>query len=62
MNEIKEYLSAHHVNHKFGRSNEWILDMSLTKFNLAPRGYGRTSYRASEIIQSGKMKISNFIN
>mmetsp|Transcript_38758 Transcript_38758/g.39449 ORF Transcript_38758/g.39449 Transcript_38758/m.39449 type:complete len:127 (+) Transcript_38758:635-1015(+) len=31
--------------------------MSVTKFNLAPRGFGRTSYRAVEIIQMGRIPL-----
>lgn len=28
-----------------------------TKFNLAPRGYGRTSFRLAEIVQSGRVPV-----
>eukprot|EP01035_Chromulina_nebulosa_P017912 gene17912-23532_t len=31
--------------------------MALTKFNLAPRGYGRSSFRFAESIQMGRVPI-----
>ena len=31
--------------------------MKVTKFNLAPRGYGRTSFRLTEIIHMARIPI-----
>ena len=45
------------ITYKFKQSNKWINDISDTKFNYAPRGYGRTSFRISEIIQIGRIPI-----
>lgn len=38
------------TNHRYKQSNKsnWVEEMAATKFNLAPRGYGRTSFRFSE--------------
>ena len=33
---------------KLGRGPTWMSDMNETKFNLAPRGYGRSSFRFAE--------------
>ena len=33
---------------------------AVSKFNLAPRGFGRTSYRLSEIIQIGRIPVYLF--
>jgi hypothetical protein len=42
---------------KINPSNEWEHDISRSKFNLAPRGFGRTSYRLAEIIQIGRIPV-----
>jgi hypothetical protein len=42
---------------EFGRSSDWEDHMSQTKLNLAPRGFGRTSFRLSEIIQMGRIPV-----
>lgn len=39
------------------QSNDWIHKMETTLFNLAPRGFGRTSYRLAEIIQMGRLPV-----
>jgi hypothetical protein len=33
---------------KLGQGPTWLQDMNETKFNLAPRGYGRSSFRFAE--------------
>lgn len=33
---------------KTGQGPTWVQDMNETKFNLAPRGYGRSSFRFAE--------------
>jgi hypothetical protein len=39
------------------RHPEWKSVMSSARFNLAPRGYGRTSFRFAEIIQMGRVPV-----
>lgn len=36
---------------------DYAKEISNSKFNLAPRGFGRTSYRLAEIIQLGRVPI-----
>ena len=36
---------------------DWIHKISSTMFNLAPRGFGRTSFRLAEIIQIGRIPV-----
>jgi hypothetical protein len=38
-------------------SNDWPKELRSTKFPLAPRGYGRSSYRFTEIIHAGRCPI-----
>eukprot|EP01041_Mallomonas_annulata_P000156 gene156-260_t len=37
--------------------SSWQDDIHSTKFNLAPRGFGRTSYRAAEVVQLGRIPV-----
>jgi len=39
------------------RHPEWKSVMSTAMFNLAPRGFGRTSFRFAEIIQMGRVPV-----
>ena len=57
LNEIEILLKKEHLKHSIGPSNEWISLIQKTKFNLAPRGFGRTSYRLAEIIQIGRIPV-----
>eukprot|EP01041_Mallomonas_annulata_P012300 gene12300-25861_t len=45
------------LTYKFHSSHDWQKDMMATKFNLAPRGYGRTSFRITEIIQMVRIPV-----
>ena len=45
---------------KFGQSPNWLLEMNLTAVSLAPRGFGRTSYKFVEIIQMGRIPAYMF--
>jgi hypothetical protein len=36
---------------------DWIQQIESTMFNLAPRGFGRTSFRLAEIIQIGRIPV-----
>lgn len=57
LSEIEGLLQREHLKYMIGPSNEWSLLIQNTKFNLAPRGYGRTSYRLAEIIQIGRTPV-----
>jgi len=43
------------MTYRQGRGPTWETDMQETKFNLAPRGYGRSSFRFAESIQMGRI-------
>ena len=45
---------------KFGQSPNWKLEMNLSAVSLAPRGFGRTSYKYVEIIQMGRIPAYMF--
>jgi len=36
---------------------EWQRLIAHTKFNLAPRGFGRTSFRLAEVVQIGRLPV-----
>ena len=40
---------------RFGPSLYWRQEMNITAINLAPRGFGRTSYKLVEVIQMGRI-------
>jgi hypothetical protein len=42
------------------QGKDWLIDMNRTKYNLAPRGYGRSSFRFAECIQMGRMPVFMF--
>ena len=42
---------------KVGQGATWKIDMENTRFNLAPRGYGRSSFRFAEIIQMNRLPV-----
>jgi len=45
------------LTYKQGSGSSWKQDMEQTKFNLAPRGYGRNSFRFAESIQLGRIPV-----
>ena len=45
------------VSLRTGQGPTWQKDMQGTKFNLAPRGYGRSSFRYAEAIQMGRIPV-----
>ena len=57
LNELKPCLHRLHIKYIFEQSNHWLQYIKNTKFNLAPRGFGRTSYRLAEIIQLGRIPV-----
>lgn len=42
---------------RVGQTEDWKRMLGATLFNLAPRGYGRTSYRLAEIVQTGRIPV-----
>jgi hypothetical protein len=53
--EVQKELGPLTYKHSMGHS--WKAEMNATKFNLAPRGYGRSSFRFSESIQMGRVPV-----
>lgn len=45
MEQLAQKLS---LKFKLAQGANWLADMNATKFNLAPRGYGRSSFRFAE--------------
>ena len=48
--EMKEIADKLGLNFKLGQGSTWLEDMNETRFNLAPRGYGRSSFRFAEYV------------
>ena len=46
--EMEQIAGALGLRFKLGQGPTWLQDMNETKFNLAPRGYGRSSFRFAE--------------
>ena len=57
LSQIESEISKTNLKYKIGPSNDWLQFIHKSKFNLAPRGYGRTSYRLAEIIQVGRIPV-----
>jgi hypothetical protein len=55
LSEMEHELKKEHMNYSIGPSKEWVKDIGQSKYNLAPRGFGRTSFRLAEIIQIGRI-------
>jgi hypothetical protein len=53
----QEAAAQNKLTFKLSSGPNWVHDMSMTKFNLAPRGYGRTSFRFAESIQIGRIPV-----
>jgi hypothetical protein len=48
------------MTHKYGLTDvhgNWQIEMGASKFNLCPRGYGRSSFRYAESIQIGRIPV-----
>lgn len=58
--EISHEAHTHKMHVRVVKSPAWMDDISNTKFNLCPRGFGRTSYRMSEVIQMGRLPVYMF--
>jgi hypothetical protein len=58
LENFKKSLIRHNQPYKISTySPNWPQDLRATKFPLAPRGYGRSSFRYTEIIHSGRCPI-----
>lgn len=57
MMDLKKALGNVKVGYKAVQSPDWLKQMEATKFNLAPRGFGRTSFRLAEVIQTGRVPV-----
>jgi hypothetical protein len=57
LSEIERTLQKEHMKFRIAPSNAWEHDISRSKYNLAPRGFGRSSYRLAEIIQIGRIPV-----
>jgi hypothetical protein len=57
LNAIEEEFKALGVPYVNAFGGGWEQKMSSTLFNLAPRGFGRTSYRLAEIVQVGRIPV-----
>ncbi len=60
LSEIVAEAASKSISVKLDQSANWQRDMNSTKFNLAPRGYGRNSYRLAEIVQMGRIPVVLF--
>jgi hypothetical protein len=57
LTSMENEFKAVNVPFNFHFGNGWEAMMEQTLFNLAPRGFGRTSYRLAEIIQVGRIPV-----
>jgi hypothetical protein len=48
--EINQLIHRFNVSYYQYQGDEWISEMQHTRFNLAPRGYGRNSFRFTELV------------
>ncbi len=53
--EVRRHVSQVGLKGAFSPSPRWEQEIGLTKLNLAPRGFGRSSYRLAEIVQIGRI-------
>lgn len=56
-NEFNSYVKKYKFKSKYGNSPTMITDMVHTKFNLAPRGYGATSFRLAAIVHLNRIPV-----
>jgi len=57
LEEVNTAVNRLNLTYRQGSGSSWMQDMNYTKFNLAPRGYGRSSFRFAESIQMGRIPI-----
>jgi len=51
LQEVQRACEVEQMKLNTGKSLNWLHEMASARFNLAPRGFGRTSYRLTEAIQ-----------
>lgn len=54
---VEKEAKAAGLTYKQGSGSGWQQDMESTKYNLAPRGYGRSSFRLAESIQMSRVPV-----
>ena len=57
LSQINAACIEKNISLRVGQGPSWQKDMYATKFNLAPRGYGRSSFRYAEAIQMGRIPV-----
>jgi hypothetical protein len=57
LDEMKQACASEGLTTKVHQTIEWENEIKRSKFNLAPRGYGRTSYRLAEVVQIGRVPV-----
>ena len=57
LQQLEHSFRQNHITYHFGKSANWKVNILKSKFNLAPRGFGRTSFRLAEIVQSGRVPV-----
>eukprot|EP01041_Mallomonas_annulata_P014327 gene14327-30500_t len=55
--EMRGALDSAHIKYTFMQSTDWKQNIANTKFNLVPRGFGRTSYRLAEVVNIGRIPV-----
>lgn len=54
---IKKKSTELNMTIKYEQTTDWQKEMGYSKFNLCPRGYGRSSFRYAESIQIGRIPV-----
>jgi len=57
LDEVNDAVKKLNLTYRQRSVSSWMQDMNYTKFNLAPRGHGRASYRFAESIQMGRIPV-----
>ena len=57
LEEMKQACASEGLTTKVHQTTDWENEIKRSKFNLAPRGFGRTSYRLAEVVQIGRVPV-----
>lgn len=57
LTKVKKLVDVYGLNYKQGIGSHWASEMQKSRFNLAPSGYGRSSFRFTESIQMGRIPV-----
>lgn len=57
LDEMKQACVSEGLTTKVHQTADWESEVQRSQFNLAPRGYGRTSYRLAEVVQIGRVPV-----